>query len=151
MNMRFVASILLVLTTFFNVACSPSLPPSTPGGSFTIQTFFTPLTGLSYYIGGVNITGDWVEDLTGAAGSPAAVNGTTRSNGTVPFPGSRAPAVWNFKWNTAIPSPENPQQLVCKGISIDITIPVQQGNGEFVCEGSSRTPAYDHSIDNQYR
>ncbi len=124
---------LLIIAEFLTVACNPTLPSATPGGTFTIQTFFTPLTGLSYAVGGVNLTGDWVEDPPGAAGSAASVNGTTRSNGIVAFLGSRAPATWNFTWNTAIPSPEDPQQLVCKGISINITISTQQGAGEFVC------------------
>lgn len=91
--------ILLVL-----VSCPKTpLPQSTPGGGFSLGTFFAPLDGPVTAAPNTNFTGTWVSDDSGAAGSASSINATTTSNAFIALPGKRAPATW--KWTWISPSP----------------------------------------------
>jgi hypothetical protein len=110
--------------------CEPTLPPSTPGGTFTIETIFQPSSGISYSVGGVGISGQWVEDGPGATGSASPVAGTTGANALDVFLGSRAPATWHFTWLTPMPGQLPP---ACVGVNTNVTIDEAQGAGVFGC------------------
>lgn len=119
------------------LACSPTLPPSTPGGTFSIETVYQPAAGVAYEVGHINISGSWVSDSPGAEGSAAPVNGTTGSNALAVFLGSRAPATWKFTWNTPVPGQPLP---ACAGVSLLISIAASQGAGIFGCVQKYEAP-----------
>lgn len=97
------------------VACGPGsgpLPTPTPGGGFYVETLFQQANGLIGIIANIQFSGEFYDDLDGAAGSPNPFTDTTGNNGLTEEPGRRAPATWTFKWLSPWPTPS------CSGQSI---------------------------------
>lgn len=77
--------------------CTPSLPPSTPGGGFSLQTWL--FTSVYSVVGNVGILAEFVSDFDHtSAGDPSTIHVTTGPNGEADLPGKRAPATWKFYW-----------------------------------------------------
>lgn len=79
-------------------SCSSSLPPTTPGGGWSLFTIFIPKTGPMVYEPGVTVNGTWKNDLPGAAGSANPFTVVTDSEGYAEVTNGRAPAVWSLLW-----------------------------------------------------
>ncbi len=69
----------------------PTLPPSTEGGGFVLDTLYSPTPGVPPLpVGGINVQGNWQNDATGAAGDPSQINTTTNILGLADESGKRA-------------------------------------------------------------
>jgi hypothetical protein len=95
--------------------CPPTLPPTTAGGGWILQTNYIN----QYSAGtapGTEVSASWVSDLPNAAGDPTAFTVVT-STDTLAFAAildGRVPAVWNGTWVQSISHPE------CNGYSTQL-------------------------------
>jgi hypothetical protein len=116
--MRKALSLLLVLFVLaLSSGCpsGPSLPPSTAGGGFFIQTLTSFNLAPPVIAPVTQVKGTWVKDQPGAQGNPSTFNLTTNSAGVGVSNNGRAPADWKFVWVFSLVAP-------CEGQSVTVTV-----------------------------
>src|SRR5579885_2535361 len=78
-----------------------TLPPSTPGGGFIIESLVSVNGGPEIPEPSVDLYNQWMSDDAGAAGDPTAFTVITGTLGLASAVGKRAPATWRFIWQAA--------------------------------------------------
>jgi hypothetical protein len=80
-----------------------TLPESTPGGGFLIQTLLSyPDIGLFSKAYNVTVGGTWYGDLPGAEGEASSFSVNSGILGLAALPGKRAPATWDLSWHSTV-------------------------------------------------
>lgn len=96
----------LILAIVAIVGCDtggePTIPPSTVGGGWILETVIIRITnGVVTFLGvapGVTVSGQWLNDLPGAAGNANPFTVTTNPLGLAALGSARAPATWKVTW-----------------------------------------------------
>jgi hypothetical protein len=126
--MRLLKQILLVLLVAAVVGCDdgPTLPPTTSGGGWIIQTEFFPAEGAIMIVGDVGVTGAWQSDGAGAVGDASPFTVVTNGDGLAAVANGRVPATWKLTWAAGGP-------LECDGHTATATPGIQGALEELIC------------------
>jgi hypothetical protein len=130
MNKTILATLILCSLLMFS-GCpgdGPTLPKTTAGGGFTIQTFTSVNEDFPDPTPQVRLGGTFkLPDLAGAQGDASAWNVTTRAEGLGVVSNGRAPANWHVTWVTG------GFETACFGLSTDLFVDLHQISG-LLCE-----------------
>ena len=111
-------------------SCFSSLPTTTPGGGWFVQTNYLPEPGTGPLLvpaPNTTVTLRWQSDSQGAAGDPNEFVVTTDSVAAIAaVENGRAPATWNFQWNASTSFPQ------CDGVTASALVGPQRVE-EFNC------------------
>lgn len=151
MQRHLVRSILflpLLVVLIALVACDsgsgPTLPPSTAGGGFFVETRFQEEAFPPVLVGGVQVNLEWAKDLPGAQGSPATQDVITDvDTALAAVPNGRAPATWNFLWVAGSVSG-------CSGVNLDANV-ILDGIELFTCTEINDAPEAGHVITSPFQ
>jgi len=127
LKLKYLLSVLVVAAIAGCDDTGPTLPPTTSGGGWFINTIFIPAQGPISVVGDVGVSGTWQSDGAGAKGDASAFTVVTDSSaGLAAVVNGRVPATWKLTWKAGGP-------LECDGHSANAT-PAQQGDvEEFIC------------------
>lgn len=105
-----VAPLVLLVVGFFVFtgfySCGPTLPPTTSGGGFFIETEFVPAVGPIVAQPFVTTHWDFNHDVAGfnAVGDPTGFDNTTNAAAIGVSENGRVPSLWNVIWRAGGPA-----------------------------------------------
>lgn len=97
----------------------PTLPPTTSGGGFFIETLTSFNLSPPVIAPVVQIKGEWVKDEPGAQGNASTWNQTTNGAGIGIINNGRVPADWKFTWVFSLVSACEGQSVTATAHSVD--------------------------------
>ena len=106
---------------------TPTLPPSTSGGGWVLETVFIDEAVVSL-APETTATGDWLADSQGATGSASPFTVTTNEEALAIIADGRAPATWSVTWVSSLSFPDG-----CNGQTYTLIIGVVGALAELDC------------------
>lgn len=119
---------LSLLLTGFDSCNGPTLPPTTDGGGFIIETVYIDQTVI-VVAPGTSISATWKEDQAGAAGDASDWTVKTNSLALGTVQNGRVPATWDATWGSS----DFPPAQDCAGIHVTLKPSVKGALEEVAC------------------